>query len=306
MHAKVIAVLVVTAFGALAGAHGWTEDTAPNDNRTPAGSLRGNLLTLRIEARMGVWHPNGDDAPGATIPAFGEAGRALQIPGPLIRVRAATDVDVSVRNRLADTLVVRGLYDRVGKPVPASAEAGERLAPGETRALRIHLDNPGTYYYWGTTTGREINFRTREDAQLTGAIVVDPGDRAPEADRILVIGMWADTVARAYVERHRLLGVVNGRSWPYTARLRYAVGVTVRSRVINPTGDNHSMHLHGFYFRVDSRGDARGDTTYREDTRDHVVTESMSPGTTMHITWVPERAGNWLFHCHIPEHFSKR
>src|SRR5262252_510192 len=103
MDAKVIAVLVVTAaFGALASAHGRTEDTETNDNRTPAGSLRGNLLTLRLEARLGVWHPNGDDAPGATIPAFGEAGHRLQVPGPLIRVRAGTDVDVSVHNRLAD------------------------------------------------------------------------------------------------------------------------------------------------------------------------------------------------------------
>ncbi|MBK8058815.1 MAG: multicopper oxidase domain-containing protein [Gemmatimonadetes bacterium] len=24
------------------------------------------------------------------------------------------------------------------------------------------------------------------------------------------------------------------------------------------------------------------------------------------MTWVPEHAGNWLFHCHIPEHFGPR
>jgi FtsP/CotA-like multicopper oxidase with cupredoxin domain len=32
----------------------------------------------------------------------------------------------------------------------------------------------------------------------------------------------------------------------------------------------------------------------------------MGAGATLRLTWVPERAGNWLFHCHIPEHFGAR
>ena len=27
----------------------------------------------------------------------------------------------------------------------------------------------------------------------------------------------------------------------------------------------------------------------------------MNPGATMAMTWVPEREGNWLFHCHIAD-----
>jgi hypothetical protein len=26
----------------------------------------------------------------------------------------------------------------------------------------------------------------------------------------------------------------------------------------------------------------------------------------MTISWVPEHPGNWLFHCHVPEHFGAR
>jgi len=145
----------------------------PNDNRVAAGALRGRVLTLHLEARLAMWHPDGDDAPGALLPAFAEEGRAPQIPGPLIRVPAGTDIVVSVRNVLPrDTLVVRGLHDRAGASV-AAAPAAVRLAPGELRVLHFRLETPGTYYYWGTTTGRDINFRTGEDAQLTGAIVVD-------------------------------------------------------------------------------------------------------------------------------------
>ena len=33
-----------------------------------------------------------------------------------------------------------------------------------------------------------------------------------------------------------------------------------------------------------------------------VVTERMPAFTTMTMTWSPERAGNWLFHCHFAFH----
>ncbi len=278
-----------------------------NDNRAPAGVLRAGVLTLRLEARLGDWHPQADDGPGAEIPAFAEQGRAPQIPGPLIRVPAGTVVDVTVRNALArDTLVVHGLHDRTGGPVPAQAQAGVRLAPGETRALRFRLDAPGTYDYWGTTTGRAIIWRTGEDAQLTGAIVVDPKGAPPPRDRILVIGIWADTVGRAYVRERRLLAVINGRSWPYTERLTYQVGDTVHWRVINASADALPMHLHGFYFRVDARGNGVADAEATPDTTDPEVTEHMVPGGTMRLTFVAERSGHWLFHCHLPPHVAAR
>lgn len=278
-----------------------------NDNRTPAGTLRGGVLALRLEARLADWHPAADDAPGATIPAFAEEGRAPGIPGPLIRVPAGTTVEVTLRNALPrDTLEVHGLHDRTGAPVPAAALAGVRLAPGEVRSVHFRLDAPGTYDYWGTTTRRDIIWRTGEDAQLTGAIVVDPRGGPPPRDRILVIGVWADTVGRAYVMERRLLAVINGRSWPYTERLRYDVGDTVRWRVINASGDNHPMHLHGFYFRVDARGNGATDVAYPADAADREVTESMVPGAIMDVTWVAERPGHWLFHCHIPEHITAR
>ncbi|HWJ22231.1 MAG TPA: multicopper oxidase domain-containing protein [Gemmatimonadaceae bacterium] len=272
-----------------------------NDNRAPAGTLRGGVLTLRLVARAGTWRPDGDSAPGAMVPAFAEEGHEPRIPGPLIRVPAGTEVAVTVRNALAaDTLAVHGLGAHPG------GDAGMTLAPGAARTVRFRLDAPGTYYYWGTTMGRRLDFRTREDAQLSGAIVVDARGARPAPDRILVIGMWSDTAGRVLARRHRLLAVVNGRSWPHTERLAYTVGDTVRWRVINASADAHPMHLHGFYFRVDSRGDGVGDTVYADAERPLANTEGMHPGSTMSLTWVPEREGNWLFHCHIPEHFSPR
>jgi FtsP/CotA-like multicopper oxidase with cupredoxin domain len=275
-----------------------------NDNRRAAGTLRAGVLTLRLEARVGTWHPDGDDAPGADVPAFAEAGDAAEIPGPLIRVPAGTEVAVTVRNLVPNaTLTVHGLHTR---SVPAAPADSFDLAPGAIREVRFRLDAPGTYYYWATTMRRRLSLRTREDAQLSGAIVVDEPNRPAPDDRILVIGLWSDTVGGAVPDQDRDLLVVNGRSWPHTERLSYTVGDTVRWRVLNATADPHPMHLHGFFFRVESRGDGNGDTTYVGDARDVEVTERMIPGQTAVMSWVPVRAGHWLFHCHIPAHFAAR
>jgi FtsP/CotA-like multicopper oxidase with cupredoxin domain len=131
-----------------------TARVVPNDNRAAAGRLRGDTLDLRLVARVARWHPDGDDAPGAPMQAFAEEGGAARIPGPLVRVRAGTVVEVSLRNALADTMRVYGLHAR---PRGGKADATPLVvAPGEQRTLRFALDAPGTYLSWATTTGRPL------------------------------------------------------------------------------------------------------------------------------------------------------
>ena len=290
------------------GARPFVQRTLANDNRTPAGSLRDGVLTVHLEARVGEWHPDGDSAPGVALPAFAEAGKPPQIPGPLLRVAAGTTVAATVRNVLPnDTLLVYGLRTRDATTAPASDnDTPIRVLPGEQAVVRFQLAAAGTYYYWATTMRRHFKYRTLEDSQLGGAIVVDePG--AKPVDRVFVLGMWADTIGGAVPHgRKRLLMVMNGRSWPNTERLSYTTGDSVRWRVLNASGDSHPMHLHGFYFRVDSKGDGSRDTTFAEARRHHVVTELLTPGQTMTMAWSPERPGNWAFHCHIPEHIMAR
>jgi len=274
----------------------------PNDNRRPAGRLHHGVLTVNLEARTGTWHPEGEAGPGLEIAAFGEAGGALQIPGPLIRARAGTEVRVSLRNSLDRPLLVRGLHDR---PIAPIAEADSlELRPGETREIRFHVSTPGTYYYWGRTEGDRQGLSLTEDSQLLGALIVDPPS-ARAVDRVLVITMWihpADTTLPLGRRREAL--AINGLSWPHTERLAYAVGDSVRWRVINGTVRPHPMHLHGFYFQVDSRGTATADTIYGPGERRLAVTEFMLPGTTMALRWSPTRPGNWLFHCHLIAHIT--
>ncbi len=67
------------------------------------------------------------------------------------------------------------------------------------------------------------------------------------------------------------------------------------------------MHLHGFYFRVDSHGtwQADADSIYAPEQRRMVVTETIAPRNTASIVWSPDRPGGWLFHCHLTNHVAK-
>ncbi|HEX7938629.1 MAG TPA: multicopper oxidase domain-containing protein, partial [Gemmatimonadaceae bacterium] len=276
-----VAVAVIVASRALAQG---PERVRANDNRARAGVQGSNTLAIRMEARMAMWYPDGDDKPGAMIPVFAELGRAPQVPGPLIRAPGGTDVIVMVRNAIPNaTLTIHGLHTRPAIAAPgASFNDSVVIAPGTFQTLRFKLDRPGTYYYWGTTTGRAFN-RRGEDAQLSGAIVVDePGERTPR-DRVFVIGMWTDTTADSTRHRQRELVVLNGRTWPAPDRVQYEKGEIVRWRVINASVDAHPMHLQGFYYRVLRRGDALVDTAL--GTRSELVhTERVPSGGTYSAT----------------------
>ncbi len=272
-----------------------------NTNRKAAGRLRDGVLTIKLEARTGLWYPETKDGPALQVHAFAEQGGPLQIPGPLIRVPAGAEIRATIHNSISGSpLVMHGFHSRPGDPKDTF-----EVAPGESREVRFKAGAAGTYYYWATAGGPLSEDRPyRIDSQLTGAFIIDPAGSKPASDeRILVIDTWGEPKFKPpSVSGERATAVINGKSWPYTERLTYTVGQTVRWRVINASSGSHPMHLHGFYFYVNSKGDGETDTTYQEHERRRVVTELLRQDGTMSVTWVPERAGNWLFHCHMISH----
>jgi FtsP/CotA-like multicopper oxidase with cupredoxin domain len=297
-----VAAVVPTALFARTRAQDTSEINA-NDNRSPHGQLKDGVLTIALEARLGLWHPEEHDGPSLQVQAFAETGKSLEIPGPMIRVPEGTAISVDIRNAIEGaTLVVHGLNTRPGNP-----DDTVQLAPGESRKIRFAAGKPGTYYYWATTTGRALPERYGVDSQLNGALIVDPqGMRAD--DRVFVIGWWEKPELRALggdpFTKGRNAIVINGHAWPYTERLTYTVGDLVHWRWINAGQGNHPMHLHGSYYTVDSLGDGERDTPMNSEQRRMVVTELMRPGATMSLTWTPQELGNWLFHCHVLAHIS--
>jgi len=270
----------------------------PNDNRTPAGSLRGSILTLHLDAREARWYPDGEGAPSIVMQFFAEAGKQPRNPGPLIRVPAGTTIRVSVRNSLRDsTLVVYGLATR-----PSALDDTMQIAPGQTRERSFAAGEPGTYFYWGSTTHHAIVDRSGVDSQLHGAFIVDPAGVTPPPDRVFVLSDWAGP--EDSTGNNAALRTINGLSWPHTEGLTYTAGDTIRWRWVNPSDSPHPMHLHGFYFDVTHRGSWAADTAFALQDVPRVVTQRPMPGDTYEMIWVPEEPGNWLMHCHVAFHTS--
>ena len=120
-----------------------------------------------------------------------------------------------------------------------------------------------------------------------------------------MIGVWTSVPIQELNEFTRVVTrfAINGRSWPHTERFQFSLGDSVHWRLINASSAPHPMHLHGFYFRVNSRGGEDVDNVSAINAApDLAVTERLAPGRTATIAWSPDRPGNWLFHCHDNMH----
>jgi manganese oxidase len=269
-----------------------------HDNETSGGRLRGKLFTMDLEVVRAEWRYLGAEAKGTEVLAFREAGRAPLNPGPLIRVPLGTQMAITVRNPLDRPLVVHGLGERW-----VAAMDTVVVPAGETRRVRFTADVAGTFYYWGSTTGTTLLERMFEDSQLTGAFIVDPPGERPVRERVMVMSIFfAGVDSAGEPDFAAETFAINGRPWPHTERLLYEVGDTVRWRVINTAQRNHPMHLHGFYFELDARGDMLRPGIVHPSQRRLLVTQGMEAGETMRLRWVAERPGGWVFHCHLSWH----
>ncbi len=308
MRAGLLATLAVLAPIRPAAAGIDAVRVVANDNRRPAGVLADGTLTLRLHATRGTWRPEGPDGPAVEIEAFADGDGAPQVPAPLIRVPEGTTVAVTLVNDLPGPLTVHGLCTKGGV-----ACAPTPVPPGESRAVTFLSGPAGTYSYWASAIGAPVPFR-----EMGGAFVVDPAGAAPAGDRVFVITEWsslapsdlgavmqADDPGEAFIARQPGVAfMINGLAWPGTERLSARVGVPERWRVVNLSSQLHPMHLHGFYFDVERVGDGLRDSVPGPRAPRRVVTYLMPPSGTLTMTWLPERAGRWLFHCHLMEHVA--
>ena len=258
-----------------------------NDNRVAGGSLRGGVFTMHLVAQRASCYPAAEDGAVKVVETLAERGRRPQIPAPLIRVPQGTRVQVTITNSLSDTMMVLGLGGR---------SDSLRLAPGQTRTARTTASAAGSYLYRATLVRQGRLVANGSAGQMAGGFIVDSGP--PRRDRTFITTAWGTGP---------FFMTVNGKSFPHTEKFVQTVGDTVRWRVLNAgidEGAHHPMHLHGFYYQVDSRGSWGADTVYTASQRRSVVTENVPPLGSMTMTWIPVRPGNWLFHCHNAEHVA--
>jgi FtsP/CotA-like multicopper oxidase with cupredoxin domain len=273
----------------------------PNDNRRPAGIENEGILNLNLEVKWGDFRMETMDRPGLKMVAVGEVGKEASIPSPLIRVKEGSSIRARITNTLADsTITVYGLQKR-----PYTKSDSLFILPGKTGEVTFEAGDVGTYLYWiQLGKGNKIDFGSAEDEQLAGAFIVDPKEGHAE-DRVFVINVFSNKNDTEGASPEWVEAVtINGRSWPFTERLKPSVGDLLTWKVINASNRGHPMHLHGFYFDVLERGNTEKTDIFTEDQKKLVVTENLYGKNTMTMQWVPKRPGNWLFHCHLSFHVS--
>ncbi|MEO7522231.1 MAG: hypothetical protein ABIW79_10480, partial [Gemmatimonas sp.] len=141
-----------------------------NDNRQPAGVLRNGVLTVHLVAQQVTWYPEAEDGPQKIVEAFGEAGNAPRVPGPLLRIPLGTTIDAAITNTLADTLAVLGLRSRSDTIW---------IAPDSTERVRFMPKSAGSFLY---AAGEKLTTGVRfggTHGQLVGALIVDAARAAP-------------------------------------------------------------------------------------------------------------------------------
>lgn len=72
--------------------------------------------------------------------------------------------------------------------------------------------------------------------------------------------------------------------------------------MVNATGLFHPLHLHGFYYRIESGGEYGHDTLVPPERQHLSNTDLIGPFSTVTFSFLPSTPGNWLFHCHFAFH----
>jgi manganese oxidase len=272
----------------------------PNDNRVPAGKLANGVLTVRLQARQATWRPEGSKGPIISTAAFAVEGQRLQIPGPFIRVPAGTEIRATVNNSLLQPLWLYGMGNKRGGADSVAIPAGAM------KDVSFRVNEPGTYFYAARTVSKSVVNRGPHDSQLGGIIIVDPVGAVPDPrERFFAITMWGsiDPAVESGINANSLFAF-NGQSWPRTERFTLTQGDSAHWRFVNISSFDHPLHLHGFYFRVNARGDGNRDTLYTTEQQRMAVTEYLAPFHTAALSWSPNRSGNWIFHCHFAGHIA--
>jgi len=111
-------------------------------------------------------------------------------------------------------------------------------------------------------------------------------------------GQWTDirTMARSGV-----LWAINGvaaRGQILEPLLTLERGKSYIFSMRNDTAFPHPIHLHGHHYRVISRD---GQPTQFREWQDSVL---MRPREQVEVAFVADNPGDWMFHCHVPEHME--
>lgn len=237
--------------------------------------------------------------PGAIYKAWTYNGT---IPGPLLEVTAGDHVVVRLTNMGTHAASVH-THVAEFEQVDDGADPSSIAMPGETVTVEWDTLYAGVFpYHDHAQEGAGIA------RGLYGALLVHAPDEAAANEHLVVLGDLepgnfrqlpgvADPVTGIisaegeYRGPHQYMHTINGKAYedavpPFTGR----VGDLSRWRVLSIGSETHTWHIHG----------------HRWLETDGVVTDNiqLSPGMYRTFEFTEDRAGDWLVHCHFPNHLE--
>lgn len=236
--------------------------------------------------------------PGAILNAIAYDG---QVPGPTIEVNAGDRVVIQLTN---DTDEPHSIHTHVVRFAKDSDGTGASIVqPGDTKTVEWLAVYAGTFPYHDHADEAEGIKRG-----LFGALVVHAPDEAPAREHIVVLadfdqndydslpgvadpdtGEFPD--AGMYRGGHQYMHTINGKGYedaipPFEGK----VGELSRWRIVSIGSEFHTWHIHG----------------HRWVGSDGVLTDNvqLGPGTYTTFEFLEDAPGDWLVHCHVPDHME--
>jgi manganese oxidase len=239
-------------------------------------------------------------APGAIYQAIGY-NRA--IPGPTLDVEAGDHVVIHLKN---ETHEPHSVHTHVVRFTNANDGVKYGVAmPGETVTVEWDAVFAGAFpYHDHAAHGGEAEGVA---AGLYGALVVHAPEEPKAAHENVVLlsdldgGRFAQLPGVAIGDAapgdgefrggHQYMHTINGRAYEeWSPHFQAKVGELVRWRVISIGREFHTFHVHGHRWRL-------ADGTFTDNV-------NLGPGTYTSFDWTEDAPGDWLYHCHVPDHME--
>jgi len=207
------------------------------------------------------------------------------IPGPLLRARRGDRLLVHFKNndpRRPHSMHFHGVSYKPssdGSYVPGVSGRDGNVAPGQTWTYRLTAgkNSVGAWPYHDHSPSMHDSIA----GGMYGMLSIAAQDAVlPDREFVVVMAPLGDfqTIdGRAFV----------GNSPVFRAR----VGESVQWNVMAMGSEHHTFHVHGHRWR-----NADGVPS---------DTQTVGPAESFRLRWREDRAGTWLYHCHVEEHMEK-
>jgi manganese oxidase len=237
--------------------------------------------------------------PGRTFDLWGFNGSA---PGPTIQVHEGDRIRIVFDNHLPEPTGIH--WHGLELPIEMDGVAGigqKPILPGERFVYEFALHQNGTFFY-------HSHMAMQEMVGMLGGFIIHPKTPySPPVDKDYLIALQEyavlpnSTIPNSMNMEFNWL-TFNGKAGPASTPLIIKLGERVRIRVINLGMDHHPIHLHGFTFWETGHEGARQPEAIWA--RGNTVLVGVAQARD--IEFVADRAGDWMFHCHLPHHMMNQ